>query len=203
VAITPPSDIVLGVALAADPEKYRAATERLQRLSAVATAGLDTPPWQASVTPQPAQDGAAPTADANPASPVAPPAAAGSPRRPRSAPDAFGQLEAFVLQSFIQSMLPKNASHVFGKGTAGEVWKSMMAEKLANEIARSGQVGIAKRLQAGPMLNRLSPAVSGATVVPPPASLTSVLPYLRAPVADAAPSADTTRVPSPLPTRRS
>ena len=54
-----------------------------------------------------------------------------------------------MLQSFIQSMLPKNAKHVFGKGTAGEVWKSMLAEKLGAEIARSGQVGLAKRLAAG------------------------------------------------------
>ena len=54
-----------------------------------------------------------------------------------------------MLQTFIQSMLPKNAQHVFGKGTAGEVWKSMLAEKLGAEIARSGQVGIAKRLAAG------------------------------------------------------
>ena len=54
-----------------------------------------------------------------------------------------------MLQTFIQSMLPKNAQHVFGKGTAGEVWKSMLAEKLGSEIARSGQVGIAKRLAAG------------------------------------------------------
>jgi peptidoglycan hydrolase FlgJ len=204
VAITPASDIVLSVALAADPEKYRAAAERLQRLSAVAAAGLDAPPWQASVTPQPSQDGAAATADANPASPVASLAAPGLPARARNAADAFGQLEAFVLQSFIQSMLPKNASHVFGKGTAGEVWKSMMAEKLANEIARSGQVGIAKRLQAGPILNRLSPAVSGAAVMaPPPPSLASVLPYLRPPVAEAAPSTDATRVPSPSPIPRS
>ena len=194
---TPPSDIVLGVALAADPQKYRAAAERLRSLSAAAGKELDASAWQASVA-QTTQ-----AADADAASPGALHTMPGRPRQARTATVAFGQLEAVVLQSFIQSMLPKNASHVFGKGTAGEVWKSMMAEKLANEIARSGQVGIAKRLQAGPMLNRLSPAVSGATVVPPPASLTSVLPYLRAPVADAAPSADTTRVPSPLPTRRS
>ena len=36
VAITPPSDIVLDVARAADPEKYRVAAERLARLRATA-----------------------------------------------------------------------------------------------------------------------------------------------------------------------
>lgn len=61
-------------------------------------------------------------------------------------PEAFRQLEAFVLQSFIETMLPENAEAVFGKGTAGAIWKSMLAEKLAKEIADSGAVGIAEQL---------------------------------------------------------
>jgi hypothetical protein len=112
VAITPPSDIVLGVALAADPEKYRAAAERLQRLSAVA-AGWTRRLAGAAVTPQPAQDGAAPTADANPRS--------GEP--PGAAADRLGACKKIVPwparslrhQSFIQSMLPKNAKNVFAR----------------------------------------------------------------------------------------
>jgi peptidoglycan hydrolase FlgJ len=62
--------------------------------------------------------------------------------------EAFRQFEAFVLQSFIETMLPKNAETVFGKGTAGTVWKSMLAEKLADQISRSGGVGIAQRIAA-------------------------------------------------------
>lgn len=180
-AITPPSDIVLGVALAADPAKYRAAAERLQRMGAVARAELDVSTWQASVQAQAPQATAAPaaTADANPAGIAAPRASVGQPRQARNAADAFGQLEAFMMQTFIQSMLPKNASHVFGKGTAGEVWKSMLAEKMAGEIARSGQVGIAKRLQAGKVASPFGPAIPGATAVPPSPSLASVLPYLH------------------------
>ena len=173
-AITPPSDIVLGVALAADPQKYRTAAERLQRLSAVVGAGADMPSWQASVTREPARDGA--VADSNPARPIAPRAATGSSKQAAGASDAFGKLEAFVLQTFVQSMLPKNASHVFGKGTAGDVWKSMLAEKLANEIARSGQVGLAKRLQAGATASRLALAGPRAAAT---SSLASVVPYLQ------------------------
>ena len=60
------------------------------------------------------------------------------------------------MQTFIQSMLPKNAKHVFGKGLAGDIWRSMLAEKLANEMARSGQVGLAKRLQAGSAAGRVA-----------------------------------------------
>jgi flagellar protein FlgJ len=175
VAITPPSDIVLGVALAADPQKYRAAAERLRSSSAAAGAEFDASAWQASVAPT------TQVADADVASPVAPSAAPGQPRQARSTADAFGQLEAVVLQTFIQSMLPKNANHVFGKGIAGDIWKSMLAEKLANEVARSGQVGLAKRLQAGTAIGRLQAVAPGAAAIAPPASLASVLPYLQQP----------------------
>ncbi|HEX2018368.1 MAG TPA: hypothetical protein VGO17_05465, partial [Aurantimonas sp.] len=33
------------------------------------------------------------------------------------------QFEGFVLRSFIESMLPSEASSYFGSGTAGEVWR--------------------------------------------------------------------------------
>lgn len=136
-----PTDIVLGVARAADPLKYRAAVERLRSISAEAASGstADAGLASASVAASPASFRPIP-ADA-PAR-----VAYGPPRQAQSAGDAFGKLEAFVLQTFIQSMLPKNAEHVFGKGTAGEIWKSMLAEKLGNEIAKSGQIGIAERL---------------------------------------------------------
>ena len=66
--------------------------------------------------------------------------------------EAFRQFESFVLQTFIETMLPKNAESVFGKGTAGGIWKSMMAEKLADQISRSGGIGIAQKL-AGPQVS--------------------------------------------------
>ena len=169
---TPPSDIVLGVALAADPQKYRAAAERLRSLSAAA-GELDASAWQASV----AQITQAADADVAPGCvhtmPDGPDKRA--PRRTLSA-----SLRPSC-QSFIQSMLPKNAKNVFGKGLAGDIWKSMLAEKLANEVGRSGQVGLAKRLQAGSAIGRLQPVTQGAAAIAPPASLASVLPYLQQP----------------------
>lgn len=53
------------------------------------------------------------------------------------------QFEGFVLRSFVESMLPSEASSYFGSGTAGEVWRSMMAEEIGNELARGGGIGIA------------------------------------------------------------
>ena len=66
--------------------------------------------------------------------------------------EAFRQFESFILQSFIETMLPKNAESVFGSGTAGGVWKSMLAEKLADQISRSGGIGIAQRIAKGPQV---------------------------------------------------
>jgi peptidoglycan hydrolase FlgJ len=175
VAGTPPSDIVLGVALAADPQKYRAAVERLRRASAAADVKPEASDWEASIAR------AADVAQAGATGPPVSGAVPGVPRQARSAPDAFGQLEAVVMQTFIQSMLPKNAKHVFGKGIAGDIWRSMLAEKLANEMARSGQVGLAKRLQAGSVAGRLAQASPGAAASAPPASLATVLPYLQQP----------------------
>jgi hypothetical protein len=61
-------------------------------------------------------------------------------------PAVYRKFEAVVLQSFIEAMLPQQAEKVFGKGTAGSIWRSMLAEQLGNQLARSGGVGIAKSL---------------------------------------------------------
>jgi Rod binding domain-containing protein len=187
VAISPPSDIVLGVALAADPEQYRLAAERLRRISGTREAARsETLPWTTDSAPV----RTAATAGTAVLTPAGAPTAK-IVKGAKGAADAFGQLEAFVLQSFIQSMLPKNAEHVFGKGAAGEVWKSMLAEKLANELSRSGQVGLAKRLAAG------QAGVPSAAPAPASASLASVLPYLQSkPVAAPQPTDAATAVPA-------
>jgi hypothetical protein len=61
--------------------------------------------------------------------------------------DAAEEFEAFVLQSFIGEMLPKSADHVFGRGIAGDIWKSLLSEKLAYEVARRGDLGIAEQVR--------------------------------------------------------
>jgi len=57
------------------------------------------------------------------------------------------QFEGFVLRSFVESMLPSEASSYFGEGTAGDVWRSMMAEEIGNELARNGGIGIADSIR--------------------------------------------------------
>lgn len=45
-----------------------------------------------------------------------------------AASPAYRKFEAFMLQSFVQSMFTSDTTATFGKGIAGEYWKSMMAE---------------------------------------------------------------------------
>jgi Rod binding domain-containing protein len=60
------------------------------------------------------------------------------------------QFEAVLLQNMIEAMLPKDSEALMGSGTAGNMWKSMLAEKIAAEIARTGTIGIAKQIASGP-----------------------------------------------------
>ena len=100
-AITPPSDIVLDVARAADPEKYRMAAERLARLRATA------PSTETFMPPADRARVVTPTDVTSTAAAPARPLDAGARVQSRRRLDPYGQFEAFVLQSFVQSMLPR------------------------------------------------------------------------------------------------
>jgi peptidoglycan hydrolase FlgJ len=57
------------------------------------------------------------------------------------------KFEAFVLRSFVEEMLPSDENGFFGTGMAGNVWRSMLAEQIGDELAASGGVGIAAMLE--------------------------------------------------------
>ncbi|WP_313613982.1 rod-binding protein [Agrobacterium sp.] len=61
-------------------------------------------------------------------------------------PETFRQFEASVLRTFIGSMLPQESEEVYGKGNAGEIWKGMLAEQLANSMTENGGIGIAEQV---------------------------------------------------------
>jgi peptidoglycan hydrolase FlgJ len=189
VAINPPSDIVLGAVLAADPSKYRAAADRLRRAGGDTGSTVATPAATFRASTRQWSGVAHGPASANAHGHPASPARSAVAGQARKQPDAFAQLEAFVLQSFIQTMLPKNSQNFFGKGTAGEVWKSMLAEKLGAQIASSNQLGLAKRLAAGRCEALAGPLPAAALGSAPrtSVSLMSILPYIQssAPANDA------------------
>jgi peptidoglycan hydrolase FlgJ len=152
--IAPGSDIVLDALMAADPAKSRAVAEKLSQMRPSHVGDFDTAvaePDAALKAASPASVGAAPqqAADATALLAQRPPPqldAAGS--RGGAIPPAYRKFEAFVLQTFIESMLPRGSAVNFGKGVAGDVWRSMLAEQLGNAVAKSGGVGIAKFLAA-------------------------------------------------------
>jgi hypothetical protein len=123
VAIALPSDIIMDVVRAADPSAAAAAREALAAHRAGVAAG-QAGGFSAALPGL----RSAPIGDAS------------------ATPDSFKHFEAMVLQNFIQTMLPKDTESVYGKGMAGDMWKSMMAEQLAASMAERGGIGIASRL---------------------------------------------------------
>lgn len=116
-AISPPSDIVLDVARAAEPASIDAARAELARrgaASATANAVFSV--------------GGAP---------------GDSTTRAKPTPETFVRFESMVMQSFIQSMLPKEADAVYGGGMAGDMWQSLLAQQLGDAVAERGGIGIA------------------------------------------------------------
>src|SRR5262249_46059405 len=85
------------------------------------------------------------------------PLASGADARSRLAeaqggPDKLGQaktqFEAMMLNAFVGELLPKDTGEVFGQGMAGDMWRSMLAEQVSMQIAKSGKLGLARRLFA-------------------------------------------------------
>ncbi|MEA2949950.1 MAG: peptidoglycan hydrolase FlgJ [Alphaproteobacteria bacterium] len=152
--IAPGSDIVLDALMAADPAKSRAVAEKLSQMRPSRVGDFDTAvaePDAALKAASAASVGAAPQQAADVTAPLAqrprPQIDAAGPRG-GAIPPAYRKFEAFVLQTFIESMLPRGSAVNFGKGVAGDVWRSMLAEQLGNAVAKSGGVGIAKFLAA-------------------------------------------------------
>lgn len=61
-------------------------------------------------------------------------------------PEAYRKFEAMVLGNFVQSMLPSDSEKLYGKGTAGEIWRGMMADQIGAVIAKGGGIGIAEHM---------------------------------------------------------
>jgi len=122
-AINPLSDIVLDVARAVDPQSYRASVEKLQKPhDASSTNRFDD--VQTSLT----------MAAMRPPVRVQDQEKLENPHR---------KFEAFMLQSLIMDMFSSDTSSVFGQGAGAEFWKGMLVEKMADEMAQNGGIGIA------------------------------------------------------------
>jgi Rod binding domain-containing protein len=125
-AFNPRTDVVLEVASAADPSR---ATLAAQRLNALAGSNAPAGDFAADLDRAAAHLAEAP----------------GGPDKLRQAKTQF---EAMMLNSFVGDLLPKDSGEVFGQGMAGDMWRSMLAEQVSTQIAKSGKLGLARRLFA-------------------------------------------------------
>lgn len=50
------------------------------------------------------------------------------------------EFDSLVLQTMLAAILPKESEKIFGTGSAGQMWKSLLIEKIADEVARSGRI---------------------------------------------------------------
>src|SRR5579863_3930166 len=138
-AFNPRTDVVMEVLNAADPSRASLAAQRLSALADATGADFSADLERASNTAA-----AAPLANAADARSRL----SETPGGPDSLGQVKTQFEAMMLNSFVGELLPKDASNVFGQGMAGDMWRSMLAEQVSMQIAKSGKLGIARRLFA-------------------------------------------------------
>jgi len=138
-----PSDLIVDVARAADPARAATVTRRLETLGS--TGAAQSPDFANALTAA----GSLPSARPNVAGASRLLSAAAPPAVASRADKARVQFEATLLNSFVSEMMPKEDSSVYGGGYAGDMWRSLLAEKISNEIAKSGSLGIARNLLGG------------------------------------------------------
>ena len=143
-AISPPSDLVLDVVKAADPQQLKVASAKLQSIANFApesskAGGPGFGETYDALAGGGAVGGYGSSVAAQRVGMHSRTAVAGT-----FTPNQ--QFEALILQQFIEAMMPEDAEDVFGKGTAGSIWKSMMAEQIGKQVVKSGGVGIADML---------------------------------------------------------
>lgn len=152
-AISPPSDLVLDVVRAADPTEVQEAQARLKanRAAFKATSLAEN------------GNGFAAAVNVLNLSPAGSSGLGDISNRveQKKIPETYRKFEAMVLQNFVKSMLPAESENVFGKGTAGDIWKGMMAEQIGDVLSKNGGIGIADQLASGEGANRVQASLDG------------------------------------------
>lgn len=135
-AISPPSDLVLDVVQAADPGLVQAAREKLKANEA------------ASQSVMLASNGVGFSQAVSQSEKSIKEIDNVRVSQKKEIPETYRKFEASVASTFIQNMLPSDSEEVYGKGAAGDFWKGMMAEQIADAVSKQGGFGIAEKLFA-------------------------------------------------------
>lgn len=74
---------------------------------------------------------------------------------PAQAKRAGVEFEAMFLRQFLEIVMPKDDSGgVYGGGTGGSMWRSMLADNIAKAVAEDSPLGLAEKVtQAEPQPN--------------------------------------------------
>jgi len=136
VSINPTSDIVLDVARAADPVKCRAAVENLSPGEIADPASITGFDHVLVETVQTYQAKRLSFIGNGATTPEIPP-------QVDARMKAYRGLEQLVLENLVENMLPKESGAFFGTGTAGEIWRSFLADQLAAQVGKVVDLGIA------------------------------------------------------------
>jgi len=140
-SIFPATDLVTEVAKAADPTRRDAAVARLSEISKATPNSVDgfatliADNHKAPPSPKPFV-----------ASPIATNGSGATGLSSIRPGEATQKFEAFIIQSSLETILPKSDGGFFGRGTAGDVWRSMIAEQIGDQIAKAGGLGLRKLL---------------------------------------------------------
>ena len=136
-AINPGADLLTDALAAADPQRAKAAEEKLARLATQDAEDPSAAPEFQEVLASGSSSLKIPGALSAALHDTVHPAKLGNP---------YQQFEVTVLKSLFELMLPAKANAVFGSGFAGEVWRSMLAE-FARRGCREGR-GCRNRAQS-------------------------------------------------------
>jgi peptidoglycan hydrolase FlgJ len=146
-SISPATDIVLDVARAADPARYKRAVAKLDATAASAfterLAAEEATPIRA-----PSAESSA-IARSTSRTPVLKPSDAATDKTAAT----YRQFEAMALANMLEAAMPSD-ENFFGKGVAGDTWKSMLIDQIASEMAKRGGVGIAEQLARSDVAGR-------------------------------------------------
>ena len=136
-AMSPIQDILLEVANAADPAKAQAARQRLADL-----AGVDPGEFESLMRAHsPERSGLSWSEEARARFFEA---RGGSPPASNGEADAKRGLETLLVKMMVDAMLPKEGQGFFTKGNAGGVWRSLLSEKLAQQMSHGDGLGLMK-----------------------------------------------------------
>ncbi|WP_084705028.1 rod-binding protein [Beijerinckia mobilis] len=136
-SIQPPSDIVLDVANAAGAPSSSPLFDRLRSASAI-------PSTEKASFSTLMEDVAAGDKRSSSILPLFSPQPKFEAHTGDTKTKVFKDLEAVLLRNFIESMLPKDMSDIYGHGSAGDMWKSMLADQLSKELSKRIDLGLSR-----------------------------------------------------------